>query len=259
MSIASAVTQSITWHFFESAKKHELDLSTQAKTALFFAPIVITKVLVMSTLTVQLNAMEYHQIATLAPSLMFLIYQFGIVTWAFPKMESSLSTALANLTSIRRPSHDKDEVENVIHFYKVETVGSSVICLIWTILSYLISSHQPGGVVEPIFSYIGVTLVSISFLLTQLYLRTDWGIKLLFPETDADAETDAETEINLKAKEENYRKSKKTPNRKDVKTSSSPKLKLCFVLTSTLLTVAAVIITPIWSLSGGNIVIPQLS
>ena len=257
MSIASAVTQSITWHFFESAKKHELDLSTQAKTALFFAPIVITKVLVMSTLTVQLNAMEYHQIATLAPSLMFLIYQFGIVTWAFPKMESSLSTALANLTSIRRPSHDKDEVENVIHFYKVETVGSSVICLIWTILSYLISSHQPGGVVEPIFSYIGVTLVSISFLLTQLYLRTDWGIKLLFPETDA--ETDAETEINLKAKEENYRKSKKTPNRKDVKTSSSPKLKLCFVLTSALLTVAVVIITPIWSLSGGNIVIPQFA
>ena len=249
MSIASAVTQSITWHFFESAKKHELGLSTQAKTALFFAPIVITKVLVMSTFTVQLNAMEYHQIVTLAPSLMFLIYQFGIVTWAFPKMESSLSTALANLTSIRRPSHDKDEVENVIHFYKVETVGSSVICLIYlVILSNLICSHQPSDVVDPIINYIGLTLVSISFLLTQLYLRTDWGIKLLFPET-----------INLKAKEENYQKSKKTPNRKDVKTSSSPKLKLCFVLTSALLTVAVVIITPIWSLSGGNIVIPQLS
>ena len=248
MSIASAVTQSITWHFFESAKKHELGLSTQAKTALFFAPIVITKVLVMSTLTVQLNAMGYHQIVTLAPSLMFLIYQFGIVTWAFPKMESGLQTALGNLTSIRRPSHDEDEVENVIHFYKVETVGSSVICLICTILSYLISSHQPSDVVEPIVNYIGLTLVSISFLLTQLYLRTDWGIKLLFPET-----------INLKAKEENYRKSKKTPNRKDVKTSSSPKLKLCFVLTSALLTVAVVIITPIWSLSGGNSVVQQFA
>ena len=141
-SITSAVTVSITWHFFDSAKKHELGLSTQAKTALFFAPIVITKVLVMSTLTVQLNAMEYHQIATLAPSLMFLIYQFGIVTWAFPKMESSLSTALGNLTSIRRPSHELDEVENVIHFYKVETVGSSVICLIWTILSNQFSEQD---------------------------------------------------------------------------------------------------------------------
>ena len=248
MSISSAIFLSITWHFFAKAKKHELSFPTQAKTGLFFAPIVITKVLVLSTFTVELNAMGYHQIVTLAPSLMFLIYQLGIVALVFPKMESALSTALGNLTSIRRPSHKLSEVENVINFYKLETVGSSVICLIWTMLSNLISSHQPSDMVEPIVSYIGVTLVSINFLLTQLYLRTEWGIKLLFPET-----------INLKTNEKNYQKSRKTQNRKDVNTSSSPKLKLCFVLTSTLLTVAVVIITPIWSLSGGNIVIPQFA
>ena len=32
-------------------------------------------------------------------------YQFGTVTLAVPKMESALSTALGNLTSIWRPSH----------------------------------------------------------------------------------------------------------------------------------------------------------
>ena len=69
-------------------------------------------------------------------------YQFGTVTLAVPKMESALSTALGNLTSIWRPSHKLSEVENVIHFYKLDTVGSSVICLIWTILSNQLSEQD---------------------------------------------------------------------------------------------------------------------
>ena len=244
LSILSSFSTCVTWHFFEQAKKHDLSFFTQIKVAPFFMPIIITKLWVLSRFSAQVNAMGYPYLITVAPSLLFLIYQFGLFTASFCVRDSAFAHALSNMTSLRRPSHDPSQVGKVIGFYRLETVTSSLICLSWAIFSKVLSHSNPDEMVlsshYPNFSWIGITLTCASFLLTQLYLRTESGIKLLFPEGINENDNDQTTKGN----------SQQT-SQKATESQKSPWVKRPLALTSILLTVAVFIATPFSCLKKG--------
>ena len=170
----------ITWHFHvREVILDNLPIKQKAKAGPFFLTMGIQKSWVLaelcSTMTpIVLENLETFWLVYLAKALpLFLVILCELVLHT--AMSFSLKTAtlgsIANLTTLWRPTHDENQNDKCRRFYKHETIMSSLLYLIFSILS-LTLNYTLGKQEENWFwpHILSIGLSCVSLLVSQLYL-----------------------------------------------------------------------------------------
>ena len=180
ISFLSLVMGTITWHFhIREVVLENLPITQKAKAGPFFLIIVIQKSWVMadlcSTMTmIVLENTDIHWLVYLAKALpLFLVITCEMVlhlAMPFPLKTATLGS-IANITTLWRPTHDESQNDKCRRFYKHETILSSLLYLIFSLLS-LTLNYTLGKQEENWFwpHILSVGLSCVSLLLSQLCL-----------------------------------------------------------------------------------------
>ena len=149
ISFLTLALGTLTWHFHErEIVLDNLKISEKIKSIPFFVAIITSKVWVMAlfidTLRLVLRDSEMWMYVAIS-TLVFLIIGFQLGLHLMMKFTTGRSVvgSLANLITLWRPSHDVEQEQKCLLFYRRETIMSSIVTTLLAVSNLIIVTFTP--------------------------------------------------------------------------------------------------------------------
>ena len=178
-SFVTIVMKSITWHHLELAKSENLSIGQKIKSAPFFLCSIVMKTFGSGTF---ISFLVNRKLWYLAVVFVALLWAYQVILQKSFGFENSkvADGSITNITSLARPNTDNGFLHSLVTkcFYLCETRMSTLFYLSLS-LSLLLTMLKNED--KMIYLYICLCLVCLHFIITNVYLRTSWGLNQLFP------------------------------------------------------------------------------
>ena len=181
-SFVTIVLKSITWHHLDLAKEGSLAIGQKMMVAPFFLTSILMKCFVPGTIISLSICLGYQSLALIVLIFTLLVYQVTLHKIFGIKNKQVIIASIANLTSLARPVTETGFIQTwlVKSFFMYETVISTFIYLLISSIAIAVAkSHQ----LDEIAIWLGMGFTLLHLLITQVYLHTEQGQILLFPNT----------------------------------------------------------------------------